>query len=60
MRETKDFFLYVYAETYDELVKVNARIKATVCYNGLVQEISFEEKKDVFKKFSNPYNRQNG
>lgn len=56
-RETKDFYLYVYSETYDDMVKQNARIKAGMETSGFVYEITAEQKKDVLKKYSNPFNR---
>lgn len=56
-RETKDFYLYAFAKTYDELCKLNARINASMVSTGFLQDIDLQSKLDVFKKFSNPYNK---
>ena len=55
-RETKDFYLYIHSETYDDMVKQNAKIKAGMESTGFVCEISVEQKKDVLTKYSNPFN----
>ena len=55
-RETKDFYLYIHSETYDDMVKQNAKIKAGMESTGFVYEISAEQKKDVLTKYSNPFN----
>lgn len=55
-RESHDFYLYIYAKTYDELIKLNSTVENGICLTRLVTEISSEEKKRVLRKFLNPYN----
>ena len=55
-RETKDFYLYIHSESYDDMVKQNAKIRAGLGISGLVSEISLEQKISVMRKYSNPYN----
>lgn len=54
-REIKDFYLYIYAETEDELIKANKQVEETLCATGLAYIVSVEQKKNVFKKYSNPF-----
>lgn len=55
-REVKDFYLYIYAETYDELMKINARVEAGLCSEGLAFSIDAQQKINMYRKFSNPFN----
>lgn len=56
-KESKEFYLFAYGKTYDDLVKLNARIMGGLGSYGLVQQISQEKKIEVMRKYSNPYNK---
>ena len=55
-RQTKEFYLCIYAKSFDNLQKIQARVHNILISSGLVSEITYDEKKKVFNKFSNPYN----
>lgn len=55
-RESQDFYLYCYSESYEGIVKLNASIRNGICRSRYVTEISPNKKVSVLRKFSNPFN----
>ena len=55
-REDKEFYIVIYAETYEEMLKLNARFEGSMVSRGFATDIEYEQKLNVFRKFFNPFN----
>lgn len=55
-RNNKKFYLFVYAKSLDDLVKLNGQVRTTLEQSGLVMQIDTRQKVIVLNKVSNPYN----
>lgn len=55
-REDKQFYIFLYAKDYDEMLKINARFEGSMVSEGYAAVIPYKQKLQVFQKYSNPYN----
>lgn len=55
-RESKEFYLGVFADNYEAMLNLNEQIISSLCDKKLVIEISPVKKIEVLSKFGNPYN----
>lgn len=55
-RESKEFYLGVFSDSYEALLNLNEQIISSLCDKKLAIEISPTKKIEVLSKFGNPYN----
>lgn len=55
-RNVKKWYLKIFANTFEEIVKLNAQVRASLEQNRLVMQIDTRQKVILLNKISNPYN----
>lgn len=54
-RQAKQFYMFIFSMSLEKLEKFNRRIRGILLPLGLVEEISAEQKEQIFRKLNNPY-----
>lgn len=54
-RQNRQSYLFVFANSYEELKKYNDRVNLILCYTGLARHISPTQKIRVLRKLNNPH-----
>ena len=55
-RECKEFYYVIFADSYEEMLKINSRFEGSMVSRGFAREITYEQKLQMFRRFFNPYN----
>lgn len=56
-REDKEYFIFIFADTYDNLIKCNAKFETAFVSQGMAQCTDLEKKIEVLQRFFNPFNK---